>query len=58
MIQFKTPHRDRLMFADDMFWKGTQQVFSVRTGERLGYTGRDDPEPQQAEDENQLTLNL
>lgn len=58
--------KDRLMFADDMFIDGRQQVFSVRTGDFIGYRDHDceidlpDPgpeqEPEKTINENQLTL--
>jgi hypothetical protein len=57
---------DRPMYADDMFRAGVQQVFSVRTGEFLGYSweprsweqakpGEIEPEPI---DTNQLILEI
>jgi hypothetical protein len=42
----RQPKPDRPMFADDMFIENTQQVFSVRTGEFIGYytPGEDIPD--------------
>lgn len=56
--------KDKFIYAPDMFWDNVLQVFSVRTGDRIGYTRTDgiDPEPQPEPEEiitnnpNQLTL--
>jgi len=59
--------KDRPMYADDMFLKGVQQVFSVRTGEFIGYyrPGELSPveqetteEQQQPEDPAQIKMKL
>ena len=56
---------DRTMEAEDMFEDGTLQIFSVRTGERLGYyrpggeMPAEEPEPQQQQEvknPNQLSI--
>jgi hypothetical protein len=62
---------DRLMQADDLFEENIQQIFSVRTGNRIGYRGPagfstgfylpdppplEEPDPPEPENENQLTL--
>jgi hypothetical protein len=52
------------MYAKDLFLKDTLQIFSVKTGDRIGYSRTDetDPEPQPEPEEiitnnpNQLTL--
>lgn len=58
--------QDRPMYAPDMFEPGTQQIFSVRTGDFIGYqrTGQfwaveQEPEPEPGIDPvniDQLTL--
>lgn len=54
--------KDRLMIADDIFVEGLKQVFSVRTGEFLGYTGEkhlEEPEPEEQTEvisQNQLSI--
>lgn len=40
----KHPKKDRLMKADDLFLDGVKQVFSVRTGNFVGYEGDHLPE--------------
>ena len=59
------PRPDRTMKADDLFEKGTKQVFSVRTGIFIGYQreGQGLPEEtaeqqeiKEIEDENQIKL--
>jgi len=51
------------MYADDMFLDGVQQVFSVRTGDFIGYRGmieaEEQPEipvPIPVKDEAQLSI--
>lgn len=62
MKKEKVKITDRLMQADDLFVEGLKQVFSVRTGEFLGYTGEkhfeEIPEQEEAEQisVNQLTI--
>jgi len=59
--------KDRPMFANDMFWKGIQQVFSVRAGDFIGYhqpgeiqQAKTGPEPKivEVKVENQLKIEL
>lgn len=37
--------KDRIMQADDMFLKGVQQLFSVRTGDFVGYSNGEQIKP-------------
>ena len=49
---------DRIMEASDMFEPETKQLFSVRTGQRIGIVREEDPGTIERKDKTQLELNF